>query len=263
MGHEHTATARPFGRGARWWTSPGLRLWGALTVLALAWDASGLDRWVMDRWADATGFGWRHHPWLAHWGHDAARTVVAWLFAGLWGYTVFALVRHGWRDARSRRWLEAALGVTLCLLLIAALKRSSLTSCPWDLARYGGTAQWVSHWAWGVPDGGPGRCFPGGHASAAFGWWPLALAWAPRRRPGAAAWPVAWHLWIGIGLVGLAFGAVQTVRGAHYPSHTFWTAWLCWTAALLHHAAWQWWGHRATTDPAVQATQTSTSTASP
>ena len=38
----------------------------------------------------------------------------------------------------------------------------------------------------------------------------------------------AW--WLGAALVlGFGLGAVQQVRGAHYMSHTLWTAWLCWT----------------------------------
>ena len=35
-------------------------------------------------------------------------------------------------------------------------------------------------------------------------------------------------------VVGFIFGLAQQVRGAHYMSHTLWTAWLCWsTAAVL------------------------------
>ena len=35
---------------------------------------------------------------------------------------------------------------------------------------------------------------------------------------------------------GLALGVVQTLRGAHPPGHTLWTAWLCWTASGLFYA---------------------------
>ena len=34
-------------------------------------------------------------------------------------------------------------------------------------------------------------------------------------------------------LAGLLLGLTQTVRGAHYPSHTLWTAWICWTTGWL------------------------------
>ena len=32
-------------------------------------------------------------------------------------------------------------------------------------------------------------------------------------------------------LTGLLLGVAQQLRGAHYMSHTFWTAWYCWVAA--------------------------------
>lgn len=42
---------------------------------------------------------------------------------------------------------------------------------------------------------------------------------------------------IGIVAVGaLVLGAVQTLRGAHYPSHTFWTAWLSYSASSVWFA---------------------------
>jgi len=42
-------------------------------------------------------------------------------------------------------------------------------------------------------------------------------------------------------------GLAQQVRGAHYMSHTLWTAWLCWSsAALVDRAvtAWTQWRTR-------------------
>jgi membrane-associated PAP2 superfamily phosphatase len=47
-------------------------------------------------------------------------------------------------------------------------------------------------------------------------------------------------LWLAGGAAGrAAFGGAQYLRGAHYPSHTLWTAWLCWvlSAALLARPA--------------------------
>jgi hypothetical protein len=73
--------------------------------------------------------------------------------------------------------LEIACGITLSLLLVSAIKHYSQTSCPWDLQAFGGTAHYVSHWAWGLQDGGSGRCFPGGHASAALAYLALPLPW--------------------------------------------------------------------------------------
>ncbi len=56
----------------------------------------------------------------------------------------------------------------LALVLISTGKHDSLTNCPWKLQLFGGVAEYRSHWAWGAPDGGSGKCFPGGHASAAL-----------------------------------------------------------------------------------------------
>jgi membrane-associated PAP2 superfamily phosphatase len=47
--------------------------------------------------------------------------------------------------------------------------------------------------------------------------------------PGAMKWLV---LAIGIGFV---LGIAQQMRGAHFMSHTLWTAWLCWTVGWISH----------------------------
>ena len=56
-------------------------------------------------------------------------------------------------------------------------------------------------------------------------------AGAPARQP-VQAWLAA------VFALGLLFGSVQLARGAHYPSHTLWTAWICWAVgAAAWHAA--------------------------
>ena len=60
----------------------------------------------------------------------------------------------------------AARDTGLSLAVVSTLKYTSSTSCPWDLSEFGGVARHVSHWALGVLDGGGGKCFPAGHASA-------------------------------------------------------------------------------------------------
>jgi len=128
--------------------------------------------------------------------------------------------------------------VTLGLLAVRWMKRLSMTSCPWDLQDFGGVARHVSHWNWGTLDGGPGQCFPGGHASAALAFVALALPWltsvvGEERRMGRQ-WLLA-VLW-----GGLALGLTQTLRGAHFPSHTLWTALVCWGVALANHQVFRW-----------------------
>jgi membrane-associated PAP2 superfamily phosphatase len=36
---------------------------------------------------------------------------------------------------------------------------------------------------------------------------------------------------------GLVLGLAQQLRGAHYMSHTFWTAWCCWVVACACDSA--------------------------
>jgi membrane-associated PAP2 superfamily phosphatase len=43
---------------------------------------------------------------------------------------------------------------------------------------------------------------------------------------------------------GLLLGLTQTLRGAHYPSHTLWTGFICWSVVLANHFVWGWLAHR-------------------
>jgi membrane-associated PAP2 superfamily phosphatase len=197
-------------------------------VLLLCWDNLGWDRDVSRWFGDAGGFVWRDAWVTSSLLHQGGR-VLAWC-------VVAVLILHCWRplplisvaqSQRTRLFMLAA--VLLCITFVPALKHFSSTSCPWDLQEFGGAATYVSHWdalLHGIRDTGPGRCFPSGHAVAAFGFIPVYFAMR-RESPQRARYA----LW-GIVLMGLVFGAAQLVRGAHYVSHTLWSAWLCWLLAV-------------------------------
>jgi membrane-associated PAP2 superfamily phosphatase len=197
---------------------------GALALL-LAWDAGGADL-ALARWAaDGRGFAW-HDSWAAavllhDWMRRAAFAAGAWLVAGIWWPT--GVLRRVPRPARIRWVASLLLGVAL----INLLKHASRTSCPWDLAEFGGNAFYVSHWAWGVLDGGPGHCFPAGHASAAFAFIGGYFALRPVSPRAAMAWLACAMA------AGFVLGLAQQLRGAHFMSHTLWTAWLCWVTASI------------------------------
>lgn len=203
-------------------TAPGGRdVWITLAALAalLAWEAAGWDLAVARWYGGSEGFVWRD-AWLtstlAHQGGRwLAWAVLAWLVIDGW-----AGLLHGPTRRERLRWL----GVTLAaLLLVPAIKQSSTTSCPWDLAEFGGVASYVPHWQLGLGDGGAGHCFPSGHAVAAFAFFSGYFLWRRHRPAFARGWLVA------VLMLGLVFGWAQLARGAHFPSHTFWSAWLCWT----------------------------------
>lgn len=206
------------------------RLWAitaAALLLVMLWDAFGADLAMAHLAGGPAGFAWKDSAWAsrAHtWGRNASGAGLALLLVAL--VRPIGPLRAIGRGERA--WL--LLVTAGAMLLVTALKHGSTTSCPWDLQAFGGTARHLSHWRWGESDGGPGRCFPAGHASAAFafvaGYFALRLA-----RPRAA------RVWLSVALLaGLSFGLVQQLRGAHFASHTLWTAWLCWTFALACHS---------------------------
>ncbi|EGI77696.1 phosphatase PAP2 family protein [Hylemonella gracilis] len=201
----------------------------ASLVLVLLWDALsyryGWDTRLAEPWATREGFALKNHWLLSAALHDGARKLAA--------LGVLALLLAIWRpfgvlkeiSRRERVWLLIT-SVT-AMLLVSTLKTFSASSCPWDMHSFGGPAHYISHWAWGLSDGGPGHCFPAGHASAGFAW----IAGYFVLRPHAPLVAKRW-LWAALA-AGFILGFVQQLRGAHYLSHTLWSAWLCWTWAWL------------------------------
>lgn len=200
-----------------------------LLVVVLAWDASDMDLPLAHLAGSATGFPWREHWLLAGVVHEGGRRV-AWLLAvvlclGVW-WPVGPLARIGQRER-----MQLAVTTLLGALTVTLLKIGSRTSCPWELSDFGGFIQYASHWSL-HSDGGAGRCFPGGHASSGFAF--LGGYFAFRRTDERMA-----RLWlVGATLAGLLFGLAQQWRGAHFMSHTLWSAAVCWTVALLVDATW-------------------------
>jgi membrane-associated PAP2 superfamily phosphatase len=207
--------------------SPNLRL-GVLTLIALAalmaWDATGGDLALARLAGSVMGFALRSNPFMVHVMHEGARDLSWVLVIGL-----FAAIR--WPLGFLRRLsmggrAQLAFTVLASVIAVSLIKHASHTSCPWDLQEFGGVARYVSHWSWGVDDGGPGGCFPAGHASAAFAY--MGGYFVLRRvSPRVAA------VWLGMAVAaGLVLGVSQQLRGAHYMSHTLWTAWVCWTVGF-------------------------------
>lgn len=210
-------------------------LWvGVALLLILAWDVRGLDLPLARLYGSAHGFAWRNHWLTGGVLHDGTRAL-AWSIFGLLLLGLrWPLPFVGILSRRDRLWWLAT--TLLCVALISLLKRTSWTSCPWSLAEFGGGVElYVPHSVLGRRDDGPGGCFPSGHASTAFGF--LAAWFALRERA-----PHAARLWlITTVAAGLVLGWVQMMRGAHYLSHSLWTAWVCWAVtALSFHCSRSW-----------------------
>jgi membrane-associated PAP2 superfamily phosphatase len=205
------------------------RITVALAALALAWDSSGLDLPFARLAGGAGGFAWRHHWLLTAVLHEGTRAL-AWLLAlalclGVW-WPVGPLVRI----AQGER-LQLALATLCGALAVALLKAGSHSSCPWELADFGGVVRYVSHWS-PARDGGTGHCFPAGHAASGFTFVGGYFAFVNSRPRLARGW-LAFAL-----AAGLVLGLAQQWRGAHFMSHTLWSAVVCWAVAWVLDAAW-------------------------
>ena len=209
-------------------SSPTLRWTAGSLLFLLAWDASGLDLVLAHWFGTAQGFALRDHWLFTTVLHEGARRLSWLLVVGLslavwWPVGVLRQLDRWQR-------LQLVVSILLGLALVVAIKRISSTSCPWDLAEFGGLARYVSHWRFGLVDGGGAHCFPAGHASAGFAF--VGGYFVLRDRAPRAA-----RIWLAAALTaGLVLGVSQQMRGAHFMSHTLWTAWLCWTVAWACHS---------------------------
>ncbi len=113
-----------------------------------------------------------------------------------------------------------ALSALMVPTTISLLKQVSASHCPWDLQRYGGSEPYIKLFEL-LPAGvGPGHCMPAGHASSALWMVSLSVLFIPHRLLHATIVLVL-LLSLGIGV-----GWMQQLRGAHFLTHTLWSAWI-------------------------------------
>ena len=209
----------------------------ATAALVMLWlgEYTDLDLWLADRFYDAGlhAFPWRHH-WFAE------TLIHRWLKQGivLAGVTLMALVVI---DAfQPLRHISAVLRIRLRMLAwsallvplsISQLKQLSALSCPWDIDRYGGDAPYLRLFDAVPPGLSAGHCFPAGFASTGLWLAACAVFWLPHQ-PKKAGYVFAGGLGFGVLL-----GLVQQARGAHFLTHTLWSAWIASTLLLAIYAA--------------------------
>ncbi len=205
-------------------------------ALIVTWDFLGWDLEAAGLFGSSAGFPFNDNWFATHVLHAGVRQL-NYLLVLLCAFCIWRPVGILRRLTRGDRMALFA-GLLVALSSVALFKRFSATSCPWDLHAFGGSAAHVSHWWWFVRDGGPGHCFPAGHASIGFAWVALYFGLRPAA-PRAARRALAAAL-----LAGLVLGLVQQARGAHFMSHTLWTAWLCWTSGGLVQRVYARWRER-------------------
>jgi membrane-associated PAP2 superfamily phosphatase len=200
---------------------------GALFLLLL-WEWAGQDMAMAAWFGTPAGFALRDNALFDgvfhRWPHHLAWVVLFVLIAQIWWPIGF------FKTLPRRNLIFSVVSIILAIFLIQVFKRVSPTSCPWDVSAFGGAAQHLPHWRalllrWS--DGGGGHCFPAGGASSGFAF----LAAYPFLRPHASRLA---RYWLAAALIaGFIIGIAQQMRGAHFMSHTLWTAWLCWACGLL------------------------------
>lgn len=200
--------------------------------LVLAALASGLMLFHGDQWLADRVYAWQGHTWRfrsAFLTEGLIHIVGRNLSTAAWVGVLVA-----WAVARLRPALVAwrtplatlLVSTLLATLVVAWIKSWSNVDCPWDLTRYGGARDYVGLLS-PRPAGMPhAACFPAGHASAGYSWLALYFFFLVTRPQ--------WR-WLGLAVgiaLGLLFGIVQQVRGAHFISHDLWTAAICWASAV-------------------------------
>jgi membrane-associated PAP2 superfamily phosphatase len=200
----------------------------ACAVLIAALYSRDLDRRITSWFYDPVSGQW---PWRGHWLtkeliHDRGRDLVFLIALGC-----IAVAALGGRSARLRPLRRSCFFVLLSILLSAGaaslLKSISPDPSPWFAAEFGGDIVHGTLFASHSPTGELGRGSPGAHATGAFALMSLYYVWRGRsiRR--------AWFYLVAGWLLGSLYGADQVIRGAHFPSHNYWSCILAWCICTL------------------------------
>ena len=214
--------------------------WLAASAMLIFWigRCTDIDLDLADAVYDASihDFPWRY-TWLADtFNHTILKGVLT--LAAAW--CVLAAVIDAWRPRAGRSVLDrmrlrvVGLAAVLVPVVISMLKQASSAHCPWDLARYGGTAPYLRLFEALPPGVAAGHCLPAGHASSALWLVSLCVLCLPARPRQARQLALAAVLFGGL------VGWMQQLRGAHFLTHTLWSIWLACAVVLAIVAAVQW-----------------------
>jgi membrane-associated PAP2 superfamily phosphatase len=198
-------------------------LWSALLILYVG-NATDIDIALADAAFDRVTHSFpMQHAWLAEqFNHVILKAILSAVGALSVVLALWDAVRpyRGWEASRRIGMRVVAMSAVVVPSVISLLKRTSTSHCPWDLQRYGGSAPYVRLLEWMPAGVTPGHCMPGGHASSAL--WLVAFA--------AFWWPHSKRKAVGVGVLMLALGGavgwLQQLRGAHFLTHTLWSAWI-------------------------------------
>lgn len=202
-----------------------------LTAMLYAWSQFSDFDLLFSRLLFAAGGGHFIDNWfLADVMHEGVRAI---------GYTLAyilllcLLTSILWPRLKPARVPLIFLVVSIALgsSLVVELKHITNVYCPYDLTMFGGNKPFhppfdVSNWN-PVEEGG--KCWPGGHSSYGFSLWAFYFIAREFRRT------LAIPALIAIFLYGNILGTVRVIQGAHFLSHHWWTASLCWFITIAFY----------------------------
>jgi len=161
--------------------------------------------------------------------HDAARTTSVLAALGLMVLAGTSYLVRGWRAIRVHRaeLLFVSIAMLAAAATVGALKYFSSHACPWDLTAFGGSVAYHALLDAQAATPDVAGCFPAAHPLTGYAWLAVGFVLYPmsRRR--------AWQAWAFAFGLGTLFGAVQIARGAHFPSHILWSAWVVWSVNVI------------------------------
>jgi membrane-associated PAP2 superfamily phosphatase len=221
--------ALPMQRRQFWLTHGALPL--LATILLYAWSRFSDFDLRISQWLFAAGDGHFFDNWfLTDVMHEGVRAI---------GYTLaYALLlamltSFFWPRLKPARIPLVFLVISIALGSSLVVKLKSLTNvyCPSNLLLFGGDMPLhspfdTSNWN---PAAHGGKCWPGGHSSYGFSMWAFYFLAREYRR--SLALPAL----IAIFVYGNILGTVRVVQGAHFLSHQWWTASLCWFTTVFFY----------------------------
>ncbi|OGA23007.1 MAG: hypothetical protein A3I02_16645 [Betaproteobacteria bacterium RIFCSPLOWO2_02_FULL_67_26] len=205
----------------------------AAVALLLVLESTGIDTAISNGFYDpaAGGFPLRYNSFLEVFGHQWTKQLVIVAACCVIAMCLLSFALPHLRPQR-RLLLFLSLALTLAPLAVVLLKAGSVRHCPWSLQEYGGFAQHLSLFDAAPPGLPPGHCFPSGHASTGFcllAFYFAGLALGSRRLALAGLW--------GSLAAGMLLGMARVAQGAHFLSHTLWSALVCWLVILALYVA--------------------------
>lgn len=213
------------------WLLFGMPLLAAALLLGL--EATDIDR-IITRWIfdPASGvFPLRYNIFLETVMHQWAKYVLVLIVSLVIAGFLLTFIIAPLKPQR-RLLLFLALSLTQAPAVVSGLKPITNKHCPWDLVEFGGFLPYTRLLESTPPGLKPGNCFPAGHATTGFVLMAFYFAGRARRQPRLARAGLAAGL-----VAGMVLGMGRMLQGAHFLSHTLWSAVVCWIVIALFYAA--------------------------